>query len=708
MRKTTLFITSVLFMVLFMVGCGSNSKSGPIFTTPDAGDGEVNGYQLVNITSPFDITYAGERKQFKVQLLKYGIPAIGEKILVAGLAAEFGIVLNATAVTDDSGYATFDYQAADPLVNGLYPLEVFYDGSLVENPDDNTSVAVPFRVTSVLEINVQESDAPVGGESLYKLTNVTNPFLVTYAGQEKQFRVQVLKEGVPTANEDVYIASLPSEYGTVKNASAKSDAGGFALFNYVANDPLTNGSYKLKLTHADENGSKVSAVLDMKIDEGAVEFNYQLTNPTTPIKLKDPNQESEISVYLIDENGIGVAGKTVNSSILDGAYGTLNSTVAITDNSGRASFQYKGASSLAGLSSTQLTLSFTENGMTTSQVVDIVVENSTYAIINPTTPIIIKEPSQNGEISAYLVNSSGIGVAGKSVNISILDTAYGKIESTVSVTDESGRAVFKYVGASALDNLTGTQVTISFTENGITVSQVIDIIVDKGFNYNLVNPSTPLIVETVDQKSELSVYLVDSSGVGIKDKLVSITTIDSHYGSISPSSVKTDAAGKALFTYIGPSNLDDLRSTTATLSFTESGLTIYSTIEIKVIPAGSGSDYKLVNARTPISIISPEQKETIDVQLVLNGLPVIDARPCDSEDTVVVDCIIPESIPRSYGRITDAGGSTAKDGYVYYEFVSSIEAEKANVGTEHIFNIIYINKNGNTAASIPITIEMNY
>jgi len=705
MKKTTLFITSLLFWVLFFVGCGSNSKSGPIFTTPD-GDTSINGYELVNITSPFDITYAGERQQFKVQLLQYGTPVIGETVLVAGLAAEFGIVLNAQAVTDESGYATFEYQSADPLVNGVYPLDVFYDGVIAS--DDNATESETFRVSTILEINVKESDAPIEGESIYSLENVTNPFLVTYVGQEKTFRVQVLKEGVPTAGEMVYIASLPSEYGTITNASATSDESGFANFDYIANDPLTNGTYDLELFHADVNGSKVSAVLNMEINEGAVEFNYQLTNPSTPITLVETNQLGEISVYLVDENGIGVAEKTVNISILDRAYGTVESTVSTTDASGKANFAYTGASSLTGLSSTQVTLSFTENGITTSQTVDIVVENKSYALVNVTTPIVLTEVSQEGEITAYLVDSDGIGASGKTVNISILDTAYGSVSSTVSTTDESGRASFSYTGASSLEGLTTTQATLSFTENGVTISQVVTIIVDKGFNYNLVNPTSPLIVETVDQESTLSVHLIDDQGVGVAGKTVNITTIDRNYGLITPSSATTDEAGKALFTYSAPDSLDNLTSTKATLSFSENGLTIYSEIEIQVIPKGVDSDYQLVNAKTPVSIIESEQTVVIDVQLTLDGLPVIDARPCDAENTVVVDCVIPESIPRSYGRITDAGGSTSTDGYVYYNFLAPNESEKADVGTEHTFNIIYIDQYGDTAASTPITIEMNY
>ena len=791
MKKNSLFITWVLFLTLFLIGCGSNSKLNPIFSDPGGGSGGENGYELVNMTTPFDISYAGERKQFKVQLLQFGVPVIAETISVAGLDAQFGVVLNATAPTDASGYATFEYEAADPLVNGLYPLEVFYEGVIAT--DDNTTLPETFKVVTILEINVQESGVPENGKSLYSLTNVTNPFLITYAGQEKSFRVQVLKENVPTAAETVYISSLPLEFGTVTNASAQSDESGFATFNYIANDPITNGNYKLDIFHTDENGSKVSTLLDINIDEGAVEFNYQLTNPTTPIKLEEAGQQGEISSYLVDENGIGIAGETVNISILDTAYGSVDSTVSTTDGSGKASFKYTASPSLEGLSSTVVTMSFTENGITTSQkvdiivenqsytlvnpttpvmltepsqkgeisvylvgkdglgvegknvnisildgsygsvdltvsktdasgkalfnytgasnleglsrtvvtlsftengititqAVDIIVENQAYTLVNPTTPVMLTEPSQKGEISVYLVGQDGVGVDGKSVNISIIDRAYGSVDATVSTTDKSGRASFKYTGAPELDGLTATKVTLSFTENGITTSQMVDIIVDKGFNYNLTNPTTPLIVETPSQESELFVYLVDENGIGIKDKIVNITTIDGNYGSISPSASVTDEAGKALFAYVAPTSLDDLTSTKATLSFTENGLTIYSEIEIKVIPLGAGSDYKLVNAKTPISVVDEIKQQVVDVQLTVNGLPVVHARPCEEgSDLLAKDCIIPDSIPREYGRLRAIvddndliGDGETQDGYVYFAYIPPSIIDKADIGT---------------------------
>jgi len=181
-----------LLVAMFVGGCGSNSKSGPIFDDPNNGADVVNGYQLVNITVPFDVNYAKEQKQFKVQLLQYGVPVIGATIKVAGLPAEFGVVNNASSDTDNSGYAIFDYIGADPLVNGVYSLDVFYEVANI-TPDANTTTdatVTPQYVVTQLQINVQESSDPAG-KSEFSLVNVTNPFLVTYVGEEKTFGVQV-------------------------------------------------------------------------------------------------------------------------------------------------------------------------------------------------------------------------------------------------------------------------------------------------------------------------------------------------------------------------------------------------------------------------------------------------------------------------------------------------------------------------------------
>jgi hypothetical protein len=815
--KILKILTPLLFLVaMFVGGCGSDSKSDPSFdsSSPD-GSNVVNGYELVNITVPFDVNYAGERKQFKVQLLQYGVPVIGATIKVAGLPAEFGIVSNASADTDNSGYAIFDYVGADPLLNGVYALDVFYE-VVTTTPDTNTTTSTtttPEYVVTQLQINVQESSDPTGN-SAFSLVNVTNPFLVTYAGEEKTFSVQVLNQGTPVKDEEVSVATLPTNFGLVSSATVISNESGYAVFNYIASDPLVNGSYDLEIFHADENGSRISNNLHIVIDEGAQEFAYQLTNASTPVILTEPNQKGDITVYLVDNNGVGVKDKVVNMSILDNAYGTLTSTVSTTDESGKASFGYIASDNIVGLSSTLLTASFTENGLSTTQQIEVKSEStfdyklvnlttplivksslqeslitvqlvnkanqpmvgkdvtittidSSYGSVSPavaktdtsgtatftykapenilglsttqatisftengltiseiltismevgfdykltnlTTPIIIKAPDEKHNVTVQLVDINNQGVQGKDIAISAIDVNYGFITPTVSTTDASGVATFEYTASSSLSGLSTTTATVSFSESGLTISELLTLSVETAFDYKFSNPTSPLIVQTAKQESDVGVYLVNSAGIGIPDKDVSITTIDRAYGSITPTTIQTDESGRAVFKYTAPESLDGLKSTTAKFSFTESDLTIYQDMEIQIIPSGIGDDYQLVNVSPPVSIISPDQSEVMEVQLTLNGFPVIDSRACTTDSTVTVDCVIPEAIPRAYGRITDAGGSTAKDGYIYYSYVGPNEVDKADVGTEYIFNFIYFDKDGKAKATAPMTIQMNF
>jgi|GEM_PF-2512479 len=807
-----------LLVAMFVGGCGSNSKSGPIFGGPDDNNGDVvNGYQLVNITVPFDVNYAGEKKQFKVQLLEYGIPVVGATIKVAGLPVEFGVVTNASATTDASGYATFDYVGADPLINGVYPLDVFYEGTVAPSTgDENTTTpAEPFYVTTQLQINVQESSDPAG-KSEFLLVNTTNPFLVTYAGEEKTFGVQILKSGRPVKDEEVSVATLPIEFGVVTKATVKSNEAGYAIFDYIASDPLSNGSYDLELFHTDGNGSRITSNLHIVVDEGAQEFTYQLTNASTPIILSEPSQKGDIYVYLVDKTGVGVKDKVVNLSILDNAYGTLDATVATTDDSGKATFKYTASDNLVGLGSTVLTATFTENGLSTTQNIEVRADSSfdyklvnlttpimveaplqeskitvqlvnklnqplagkdvtmtaidvkygsvtpaiaktdasgtaiftytapedilglsttqatvsftesgltisetltiamnlsfDYKLVNLTTPLMVKAPEEKHKVTVQLVDKNSQGVVGKEVSISALDVNYGTISPTVATTNESGTAVFEYVAPTSLTGLSNATATVSFTESGLTISELLTVSVQTAFDYQFTNPTSPLIVQTPKEELDVGVYLVNSAGLGIPDKEVSITTIDSAYGSITPTTIKTDESGRAIFKYVAPESLDTTGSTFAKFSFKESDLTIYQDMEIKVTPISSGDIYKLENVSLPLSIISPNQAGKIEVQLTLNGIPVIEAKNCSSseESAVTVDCVMPEVIPRSYGRITDAGGSTAKDGYIYYDYIGPSKEDKADVGTEYIFDIIYFDKEGKAQATAPMTIQMNF
>ena len=111
-------------------------------------------------------------------------------------------------------------------------------------------------------------------------TSVTSPFTIGFAGQEEDFHVQLLKNGLPVTGEEIKVAALPAEYGFVTPAVVATDESGYAQFHYKAADPLTNGLYQLALIHTDEENLTTYTYLDINVEEGSTPFGYYFANPS--------------------------------------------------------------------------------------------------------------------------------------------------------------------------------------------------------------------------------------------------------------------------------------------------------------------------------------------------------------------------------------------------------------------------------------------
>ncbi len=293
-----------------------------------------------------------------------------------------------------------------------------------------------------------------------------------------------------------------------------------------------------------------------------------------------------------------------------------------------------------------------------------------------------------------------------------LPPAFGYILNASAITDGSGYATFTYIAAATLTD--GTEPLELYHEDGsgVRVNTIVDINVSEAsvpLELNLTNETTPIIITAPNQVEEISVYVVDLASIGQSGEEVSISTIAAGYGSVNSAIATTDVAGKAIFTYTAPESLEDINGTSESviLSLTVGDEVITRTVWVQIAPEVEASDYNLTNARTPITITAAAQPEVIDIQLVYGGLPVIDVRPCTTDNTVTVDCVIPESIPREYGRITDVAGSPLVDGYIYYDYEAATYAELLDVNdTNHTFSIYYIDADGNVAADGNVTLEI--
>ena len=777
----------------------------------------VSDYTLTNQTTPVNIQYAREQKEIKVQLLKNaGTTAetivVGETVYAQSIPASFGHIQNASAVTDGSGYATFTYIAADPLVNGTRTLELYHEDENGVRVNANVSIVVaaaanpfiydlinettPITINTpdqVEEISVYLIDSLTGigvvGKTVeisvpgfgdmasssvvtdgagkatfsyqapstltdgtstivnlsftedgttitapvtinvdllahtsdYTLTNQTTPVNVQYASELKEIKVQLLKfAGTPSetiiTGETVYAKSIPVAFGIIQNASAVTDGSGYATFSYVAADPLTDGTQPFELYHEDENGARVSATGNIVVAAATPAFDYNLTRETTPITITTSDQEEEISVYLIDSiTGIGVSGKTIEASVP--GFGDLASSTAVTDGAGKATFSYQAPSTLINGDSTTTALSFTENGTTIAKVVTIDVNTSAlpsdYNLTNQTTPINVQYASEQKEIRVQLLKYAGTPsetiVVGETVYAQSIPVAFGIIQNASATTDGSGYATFTYIAADPLTDGTQPFELYHEDENGARVSSTGNIVVaaaTQPLDYNLTYETTPILITHADQNEEISAYLIDSvTGVGVPGKIVSIAAIDGIYGAITPASVTTDAAGKATFQYISPHDLNSTpTSTTTAVSFTDNGVTVAKSILISIIPAAEVTDYALINQSDINGTIGVDQTMPTEIQLVKNGIPVIDARACDTVNTVTTDCVIPASIPREYGRLLDHSGSTAGNGYV--EFTYQAPSDEIVI-SNYKFPVYYLDAEGKVAAEANITIDLN-
>ena len=214
---------------------------------------------------------------------------------------------------------------------------------------------------------------------------------------------------------------------------------------------------------------------------------------------------------------------------------------------------------------------------------------SPYAFINASSPVEIEESGKTYQLSVQLIEN-GFGAAGQEIKMLPFDRKYGLIESEIVDTDASGWAVFNYLAPEDLREVSGQSTTLNaiFDDgNGSVIAQefVLNFIdVNSGSLYRLTNQSTPIIV-SLDMNDtnnttppaitkEISAYVVDRDNVGAEGKTVTIGILDQQFGSISPSSTETDAAGKASFTFTASDTIGSQigNSTVVNINYTENGV----------------------------------------------------------------------------------------------------------------------------------------
>jgi len=223
---------------------------------------------------------------------------------------------------------------------------------------------------------------------------------------------------------------------------------------------------------------------------------------------------------------------------------------------------------------------------------------SPFAFINASTPMDINISSSDYNLSVQLIED-GFGSAGQTIKMEVFDSKYGIVDPAEVETDNSGWAVFNYHSPEDLHTVNGQSVTITAVYddgNGSILFQnfVLNFSVVEGSQYRLTNQSTPIVVslDTNDTNNtnppaitkEISAYVVDRDNIGVEGQTVTIGILDQRFGSISPSSVETDAAGRAVFTYTASDTIASQigNSTTVNIYYKENDVTMSLPVTIEV------------------------------------------------------------------------------------------------------------------------------
>ena len=457
----------------------------------------------------------------------------------------------------------------------------------------------------------------------YSFYNVPKEIEIDKPNFEYSFKVQVVdSEEKIVSGQEVSILAYDVSYGEISNMSSTTDYNGFATFLFTSAKSLKGLenkllSLRLKLEHA---GVKKEATVNLKFKESSSEGSNSNYNFINPVKLtvETPLSEQTIFVDLVDSQGVGVPSKEIRITTPDSKYGSISSSSAITNSSGRATFIYKSPIDIKSIDkeTVAISLSFTEEEVTITTKATLKFDatppetsESNYNLINATN-LIIDTASQEKSISIDLVDNQGVGIENKEIKISTPDKRFGFIQNSKSTTNSSGRATFIYTAPSDITSIDAesTEVKLTFTENGVTISKIVTIQIVKksSINYRIVN-AVDLLVKYPSHEYQIDAYLVDDRGVAVSGKKIEITTPNSKFGTLVSSTEETaPSTGKVSFTYNSPEDIKaiDGEISTLTIIFTKDNIEIKKTIQLTFMAGVESSTL-------PTVVIPDELKEII-------------------------------------------------------------------------------------------------
>ncbi len=225
-------------------------------------------------------------------------------------------------------------------------------------------------------------------------------------------------------------------------------------------------------------------------------------------------------------------------------------------------------------------------------------------IINPSEVVVPRGSSANINITANVVDRSCIsGNYTLSVDAQISENGRSKTESDIKTT-------------------------VSIDENGNILSSVGNPTVS---TLKFTNLDIPVITKP-SENNTISIDLVDSQGKAAPNKDIEITVLPKDFGSILNTKAKTDAAGRAKFSYKAPAKLDDVNGQSTPVRFfyldSDTNATLNTSGLLTInrntanVPEDSSLPVVVVPEDANITIIDkPNQSRIINIRVFKDGAP---------------------------------------------------------------------------------------
>ncbi len=348
----------------------------------------------------------------------------------------------------------------------------------------------------------------------------------------------------------------------------------------------TGGSDNISNT---DTGSVISgdSVIQVKTNEMIIKDDTFILTMSF-VKEVDSSYKIELSNFELSSDSCILDQKPIFTPDVVHLDGGINSYAMI---SASGTFDQNCSATSYTLSTTQKT---TKDGKIDTRVFSVTHDsqnsniNTGSGFFNATTPVEITQPDTSYEIKAQIIKD-GLIESGATIKMKPFDSQYGSLSNYEVLTGEDGYAVFKYTSPEALPlNDTSTIIEMIYDDNGTILTQNIVLHFSNSgtvAEYNLTNVTSPIIINQDSELKTISVKAIDGNGVGQAGIDVSITAINGvQYGSIiSASTVKTDASGRADFTYKAPENVAAVNhgSTSIDLFLISNGIKVSANVTIE-------------------------------------------------------------------------------------------------------------------------------